>query len=72
MKKIYTYDKCKELIEKYESIKQLKKENNSLLVVIRRNGWNELIENLKREIHKKYTIEDCIKAISKYNYLSDF
>ena len=72
MKKIYTYDKCKELIGKYESIKQLKKENNSLLVVIRRNGWNELIENLKREIHKKYTIEDCVKTISKYNYLSDF
>lgn len=72
MKKIYTYEKCKEIVKNYKSIKQINNENKSLLVIIRRNKWNKLIEGLEREIHKKYTIEDCIKVISKYQYLSDF
>ncbi len=72
MKKIYTYEKCKELVSNFTSISQLKKENSSLLVVIRRNGWNELLSKLERKIHKKYTLNECIDKVSKYEYLSDF
>ena len=72
MKKIYTYEYCKNEVKKYKTIEEITKKNWSLLVVIRRNGWKELISELNRKKHEKYTYEDCVKCVSKYEYFNDF
>lgn len=72
MKKIYTYEYCKNKIKEYKTIEELTKKNWSLLVVVRRNGWKELLSNLDRKIHKKYTYEECVECVSKYEYFNDF
>ena len=72
MKKIYTYEYCKEQVEKYQSISELKDDNASMLVVIQRNKWSELLNGLKRLKHTKYTKEECIEKVRNYEYLTDF
>ena len=72
MKKIYTYEYCKNEIKKYRTIKDLTQNNPSMLVVIRRKGWKDLLSTLKRKKHEKYTYEECVKCVSKYEFFNDF
>ena len=72
MKKIYTYEYCKNYVKEFKTISSLKEENPSILVVIRRNGWSEILANLERKKHGKYTLEECTKKVSEYDFLSDF
>ena len=72
MKKIYTYEYCENYVKNFRTLSSLYEKNESIIVVIRRNGWNELLDGLERKTHKKYTLKECIEVVKKYDYLSDF
>ena len=72
MKKIYTYEYCKNYVKDFKSISALKEENRSILVVIRRNGWSDILNDLERKRHGKYTLEECAKKVNEYEFLTDF
>lgn len=72
MKKIYTYEYCENFVKDFTTLEEITNINKSIVTVIRRNGWNELLSHLKRKKHKKYTINECIEKVSKYEYLNDF
>ena len=52
------------LIRKYKTLKDFKHSQNSAYQMIKRRGWEDLLEPLKREVHPRYnfTIEE-IKAL---------
>lgn len=72
MKKIYTYEYCKNYVKEFKTISSLKEKNPSILVVIRRNGWGEILANLEKKKHGKYTLEECTEKVNEYEFLSDF
>lgn len=72
MKKIYTYEYCENYVKNFKTLSSLYEKNESIIVVIRRNGWGGLLDGLERKNHKKYTLEECTKKVNEYEFLTDF
>lgn len=63
----WTYERCKNAVAKYDTLKELRDSVDSgAYVAIMREGWNELILDLKRSA-KPFTLADCKKEALKYN-----
>lgn len=62
MKIKYTYDKCKEIISKYDDIKTFREKEYSLYVTISKNKWQELLlplKNNKNLLNKVFLGDSC-------------
>ena len=74
MRKIYTYEECKERALLYETRKELKNKEPGIYNKINSKKWWELVSHMKRLDHKDvvYTEDICKKIVSNYEFLKDF
>lgn len=75
MRKIYSYEECKERALKYNTRKSLKENEPGIYNKINAKKWgNELFSHMERLDHREiqYTREMCKEKISQYVYLKDF
>ena len=58
----YTREVCMELISKYNTLKEFRHEHSNVYNRIKHNGWNDLLQPLKRQLHSDYnfTNEDIV------------
>lgn len=58
----YTRKVCMELISKFRTLKEFRHEHSNVYNRIKQNGWNDLLQPLKRQLHSDYnfTIEDIV------------
>lgn len=58
----YTRKVCMELISKFHTLKEFRHEHSNVYNRIKHNGWNDLLQPLKRQLHSDYnfTIEDIV------------
>ena len=66
----WTYEKCKEEVDKYLILKEFRKKAKQTYNKILRMKWYVLLKNLKRERNLKY--DDCIMEVNKYTKLKEF
>lgn len=50
----WTKERCIEVIANYTTLKDFKEANNGAYQMIRKNGWDELLKPLKRQLHSHY------------------
>jgi len=62
----WTYDKVKEEFLKYDSIKELSKNNPTVYVKALKNKWLKEIATHMTKGYKKWTIEKLVEEVSKY------
>lgn len=75
MRKIYSYEECKERALRYNTRKSLKENEPGIYNKINSKKWgNELFSHMKRLDHREiqYTKEMCKEKISQYEYLKEF
>lgn len=69
----FSFEKCKEITDKYNVYKDFEREQKGLLNYISRKGWKtELTKHMKRGVGITRTKEDCIKIVSNYTDLKTF
>lgn len=75
-KTIYTYDYCKEVYSKYETIKELLKNDKAVYNAAVRKGWHEHLSRGKKKYsdhNSNYWTFDKVKEEAlKYNSIKDF
>lgn len=65
--KKWTYDKCKEVVNRYKTLSDLKKNDNLCLATIYRNKWHNLLEVLmKTKCGGYWTYDKCKEESTKY------
>ncbi len=69
-----TEDKCREVVEKYESLSLFRKEQPNVYKNIIRYGWKSLLKGLSRDIKERgyWTKEMCHLEAFKYSFRIDF
>ena len=72
----WTYERCKEISLKYNSLKEFREnpEDASVYSVINKNGWKELFEHMEmgRKPYGYWTYERCKEVALKYKSRSEF
>lgn len=75
MRKIYTFEECKNIALQYTTRKELKEKQKHIYTKINRNKWGkELFSHMKRldGRDKDLSYEGCKTIVSHYEFLKDF
>lgn len=72
----WTYERCKEVALRFKTYKEFREDDEfkTVLPIIRKRGWGDLIEHLDRRYKIKgyWTYENCKREALKYNSRSEF
>lgn len=72
-RRIWTYERCKQEVEKYDSLQIFTKECPSAITAIYRNNWNHLLDDIRMKKPSGYwTYENCKEVVMKYDNMSEF
>lgn len=67
----WTYEKCKEISQKYTSLKAFRREQNTCYGAIHEHNWVDLLNHMEYKI-AHYTKEECAETVKKYDTWKEF